>query len=204
MTPTESIAQRRTATEVKQITRSKECQESGMRVEILNNNLSTLRALIRGPPESPYERANFELSMTIPTDYPFKPPIVKFVTRVWHPNISSVTGAICLDVLKDKWEVRLNIRTLLISIQVLLTSPEPNDPLDAIVASQYMNKLELFNKTAVFWAQHFAGATNGEKDKKLLAKIEKLKKKSNVNEIRAIHALSCHDWDVEKAMNSLN
>ena len=28
---------------------------------------------------------------------------VKFVTKIWHPNISSVTGAICLDILKDQW-----------------------------------------------------------------------------------------------------
>ena len=28
---------------------------------------------------------------------------VKFLTRIWHPNISSVTGAICLDILKDQW-----------------------------------------------------------------------------------------------------
>lgn len=28
---------------------------------------------------------------------------VRFITRIWHPNISSVTGAICLDILKDNW-----------------------------------------------------------------------------------------------------
>ncbi|KAI6174072.1 E2 ubiquitin-conjugating enzyme [Aphelenchoides besseyi] len=192
MPATESIARRRTNVEIQRITRDKECQKSGMRVEILNDDLSTLRAFIPGPPESPYEGAKFELSMTIPTDYPFKPPHVKFVTRVWHPNISSATGTICLDVLKEK------------CIQVLLTSPEPNDPQDAIVASQYINKLELFNKTAVFWAQHFAGAANGEKDKKFLDKVKELKKTSNVDENGAVHALSCNDWNVERALNSLN
>ena len=28
---------------------------------------------------------------------------VHFLTKIWHPNISSVTGAICLDILKDQW-----------------------------------------------------------------------------------------------------
>lgn len=30
---------------------------------------------------------------------------VRFITKIWHPNISSVTGAICLDILKDQWYV---------------------------------------------------------------------------------------------------
>lgn len=34
--------------------------------------------------------------------YPFEPPKMKFITKVWHPNVSSVTGAICLDILKDQ------------------------------------------------------------------------------------------------------
>lgn len=45
----------------------------------------------------------FKLEIKIPETYPFNPPKIKFITRIWHPNISSVTGAICLDILKDQW-----------------------------------------------------------------------------------------------------
>lgn len=45
---------------------------------------------------------------------------VQFVTKIWHPNISSVTGAICLDILKDQWFVNLN--TLFASDQFCLLS----------------------------------------------------------------------------------
>ena len=59
--------------------------------------------VIIGPQGTPYENGIFRVSINFPTDYPFKPPHVKFITKVFHPNISFETGAICLDILKDKW-----------------------------------------------------------------------------------------------------
>ena len=53
-----------------------------------------------------------------------------------HPNVSSQNGAICLDILKDQWTPALTLKTAMLSLQALLSSPEPNDPQDAIVARQ--------------------------------------------------------------------
>ena len=61
---------------------------------------------------------------------------VSFTTKIWHPNISSVTGAICLDILKDQWAAAMTLRTVLLSVQALLSRPEPDDPQDAVVAQQ--------------------------------------------------------------------
>jgi ubiquitin-conjugating enzyme E2 N len=46
-------------------------------------------------------------------------------------------GRICLDILKSNWSPALQIRTVLLSIQALLASPEPDDPLDTSVAEHY-------------------------------------------------------------------
>ena len=61
-----------------------------------------------GPEDSPYTGGVFFLNIHFPTDYPFKPPKVTFVTRIYHPNINS-NGGICLDILKDQWSPALTI-----------------------------------------------------------------------------------------------
>jgi ubiquitin-conjugating enzyme E2 N len=57
------------------------------------------------------------------------PPKVVFNTKIYHPNIDNL-GRICLDILKDKWSPALQIRAVLLSIQALLSSPNPDDPLN--------------------------------------------------------------------------
>jgi ubiquitin-conjugating enzyme (huntingtin interacting protein 2) len=75
--------------------------------------------------------------------------------QVWHPNISSQTGAICLDILKDAWSPALGIKTALISLQLLLQCPAPDDPQDAQVAQQYLNDPEEYQKKAIQWTSVF-------------------------------------------------
>jgi len=69
---------------------------------------------------------------------------VKFLTKIWHPNISSVTGAIWLDILKNQWAAAMTLRTVLLSLQALLSSPEPDDPQDAVVATQFKENFQMF------------------------------------------------------------
>ena len=65
-------------------------------------------ATIIGPEDSPYNGGLFFLNIVFPTDYPFKPPKVTFVTKIYHPNINA-NGGICLDILKDQWSPALTI-----------------------------------------------------------------------------------------------
>lgn len=72
-------------------------------IDLVKDNFSELRGTIAGPPDTPYEGGTFHVEIKVPETYPFNPPKVKFLTKIWHPNISSATGAICLDILKDQW-----------------------------------------------------------------------------------------------------
>ena len=93
----------------------------------------------------------------IPESYPFQPVKMKFLTKIYHPNVSSASGAICLDILKDAWSPVLTLKSTLISLQSLLCSPEPRDPQDAEVAKHYMTSKASFEDTARYWTEIYAG-----------------------------------------------
>jgi ubiquitin-conjugating enzyme (huntingtin interacting protein 2) len=75
----------------------KDDKTSGVRAVPINpDNPRVLAGTIQGPQGTPYEGGIFQISIEIPKQYPFEPPKMKFSTKIWHPNISSQTGAICL------------------------------------------------------------------------------------------------------------
>ncbi|KAG0150476.1 hypothetical protein CROQUDRAFT_652408 [Cronartium quercuum f. sp. fusiforme G11] len=129
-------------------------------IENLGDDMSRLRGKFPGPTNSPYEGGTFEVSIQVPERYPFEPLKMKFITKVYHPNISSQSGAICLDILKDEWSPVLTLKTTLVSLQSLLCSPEPNDPQDAEVAKVYLTDRIGFERTARLWTEIYA---NGKK-----------------------------------------
>ena len=60
------------------------------------------QAIIMGPEDCPYSGGIFVLNIQYPDGYPFSPPEVNFLTRIYHPNIDE-NGKICVDILREKW-----------------------------------------------------------------------------------------------------
>lgn len=110
---------------------------------------------ITGPEGTPYEGGKFDLLIDIPNEYPFRPPKVRFDTKVYHPNIS-FRGDICLDILKENWSVAFSLSTVLLAIRILLEIPNPNDPLEPPVAEVFVRDYEMFKSTATEWTQKYA------------------------------------------------
>ena len=119
------------------------------------DDLYNWTATIIGPSECPYAGGVFHLSITFPVDYPFKPPKVTFITKIYHPNINS-NGGICLDILKDQWSPALTISKVLLSISSLLTDPNPDDPLVPDIANLFKSDRKRYNENAKEWTRKFA------------------------------------------------
>ncbi|KAL1766329.1 ubiquitin-conjugating enzyme E2 K isoform X1 [Sigmodon hispidus] len=114
--------------EFKEVLKSEETSRNQMKVGLADENFTELRGEIAGSPDTPYEGGRDQLEIKIPETYPFNPPKVRFITKIWHPNISSVTGAICLDTLKDQWVAAMTLCIVLLSMKALLAAAEPDDP----------------------------------------------------------------------------
>lgn len=73
--------------------------------------------MIFGPHDTPFEDGTFKLTIEFTEEYPNKPPTVRFVSKVFHPNVYA-DGGICLDILQNRWSPTYDVSAILTSIQV--------------------------------------------------------------------------------------
>eukprot|EP00768_Dysnectes_brevis_P000662 gnl/Dysnectes_brevis/1145_a1279_4518.p1 GENE.gnl/Dysnectes_brevis/1145_a1279_4518~~gnl/Dysnectes_brevis/1145_a1279_4518.p1 ORF type:complete len:182 (-),score=44.09 gnl/Dysnectes_brevis/1145_a1279_4518:55-600(-) len=110
----------------------------GVMASPYKDNMMHWAAVILGPEDTVWEGATLRLDIMFSEDYPSKPPNVKFLSKVFHPNVYT-SGAICLDLLQNRWSAAYNIGSILTSIQSLLTDPNPASPANAEAANLFVS-----------------------------------------------------------------
>lgn len=110
------------------------------------------------PEEGYYKSGMFSFSITVPEDYPHKPPKVKCNTRVYHPNID-LDGNVCLNILRQDWKPVLTLSSILYGLQLLFLEPNPDDPLNKEAAKLLKRNTTEFqhNVTAALRGGYVAG-----------------------------------------------
>ena len=123
-----------------------------------DGNLHTWHITLQGPEGSVYQGGKFGIVLSLPNDYPFKAPDVRFVTRIYHPNIANdENGSICLAMLKpDVWKPASKLRAVFEAIRSLLVEPQPDDPIEARIADEYRQHRDAFNKNAQTYVDKYA------------------------------------------------
>ncbi|KAK9886815.1 hypothetical protein WA026_018465 [Henosepilachna vigintioctopunctata] len=145
---------------VKELTKIKNNPPSGIWISPKEDDkYNILQAQIVGPEKTPYYQGMFNLEIHIPEKYPFAPPSIKFITKIYHPNIDD-NGRICLDLIKmppaGNWKPTIGLEGILIAIRMLLENPNPDDPLMGEIAQEYKHSYSEFFKRAQSLTHQYA------------------------------------------------
>ncbi|KXJ17453.1 ubiquitin-conjugating enzyme E2 A [Exaiptasia diaphana] len=112
------------------------------------NNIMLWNAVIFGPNDTPFEDGTFKLQMEFTEEYPNKPPSVRFISKMFHPNVYA-DGGICLDILQNRWSPTYDVSSILTSIQSLLDEPNPNSPANSLAAQLYQENKREYEKKVI-------------------------------------------------------
>ncbi|KAI0986849.1 hypothetical protein GJ496_008018 [Pomphorhynchus laevis] len=107
---------------------------------VSDENVFEWDVLIMGPPDTPYEGGYFKARLYFSPEYPLKPPKMRFITDIWHPNIG-LDGIVCISILHEpgedrygyeqaceRWSPVHTVETILVSVISLLSDPNDQSP----------------------------------------------------------------------------
>jgi ubiquitin-conjugating enzyme E2 D/E len=120
------------------------------------DNCYKWHAIITGPEGTPYAGGQFHLELSLPAEYPIKPPEAKFLTKIYHPNVSPQSGHICLDILQNQWSPALTISKVLLCISCLMDDANPASPLNGDAGRLMSSNRPEFNRIAQDWTTLYA------------------------------------------------
>lgn len=112
--------------------------ESSIYVRGSEGNMSGYQFIITGPRDTPYDNGLFLYNMTLPSDYPVKPPFINLLTTgngKYRPNPNLYAdGKVCIDLLGtfgNSWTLTSNMVQVLLAIQaqIMVEKPLCNEPM---------------------------------------------------------------------------
>ncbi|KAE8367716.1 ubiquitin-conjugating enzyme/RWD-like protein [Aspergillus caelatus] len=152
------LSDKRIAKELAELTES---PPEGITVELANeSDIYQWKVYMDGPEGSPYHNGRFLVKLSLPTEYPFKPPSVSFGTKIYHPNVTNDDkGSMCLGMLRaDEWKPSSKIAAVLEFARQLLVEPMPDDAVEGRIAEQYKNDRARYDEIAREWTRKYAMA----------------------------------------------
>ncbi|CAD5208953.1 unnamed protein product [Bursaphelenchus xylophilus] len=121
----------------------------GFTVQVDEQNLFKWTVAIFGPPGTLYQGGYFKASIKFPNNYPYSPPSIRFLSKVWHPNVYE-NGELCISILHppvddpqsgeqacERWNPTQSVRTVLLSVISLLNEPNTSSPANVDASVMY-------------------------------------------------------------------
>lgn len=142
-----ALLSQRLKNEISKIVSDKDIN-SPMFVLQMTNSMYVYKGQIHGPKDSLYSGYSFDVELSLPLNYPFSPPNVKFITPIKHININA-NGDICLNILKNGWDPKNTMASVMISIHCLLAQPNFEDAFNDDLLEIYKNSKVNYSNTII-------------------------------------------------------
>jgi ubiquitin-protein ligase len=113
--------------------------------ELVNNSLYKWHVSLNGPDNTPYKGGTYLIEIVFPDNYPDIKPDIRFLTKIYHPNIDP-TGLVCI---KD-WSSSVSVLNLIDYTLYLLSNPNFLDPVNISV------KKDEYEERAKRWCRMYA------------------------------------------------
>ena len=150
---------------------SSELASSGITVVINEDNLTQIDTEYAGPEGTPYEHGAFRMRLYISSDYPNVPPSARFLTKIFHPNVST-SGDVCVNVLKRDWKADMGLGHILTVIRCLLVEPNAESALNEEAGMLLLEGFEEFEKKARIMTEiHARSARQEERKSSVLTEV---------------------------------
>ncbi|KAK3929345.1 Ubiquitin-conjugating enzyme E2 1 [Frankliniella fusca] len=164
------------------------------------SDMTSIKAAIAGKVGTPFEGGMFSVTISIPTEYPFKYPKFHIKDKIFHPNVHPYDGRVCVDLLKEKWSPSITLYAACEVIQALMGEPNPDSPLNVDAACMMGKNREMYDRTALTWTKHFASGVHSYPPyEEMIQQVTEL----NGSKKAAIKLLTAASWDVEVACNQV-
>ena len=123
-------------------------QSGGLRTGVASSAQNIIVGRIL-PSSSIYNQYAFQIELKLPAEFPFKPPEVRFVTPIYHPNVDE-QGKICVDLLNssETWKPTTPLVDVVKAVVDLIDNPKIDHALNAEIASEYTSNKSEFDKKA--------------------------------------------------------
>ena len=109
------------------------------------------KVILDGPKNSPYENGKFELSINY--DNNDLKPILKFITKIYHYNITQIEGEILCPFI---WNKNNSENENIKNIQTLLLRPDTRFPCSKFIKDEYYNNYPSYKEKAQKFTENYA------------------------------------------------
>lgn len=141
--------------DIRKIKKFEEQPEFLLNVELVDDDddRPIVSFMISGPPDTAYEGCVFTVRLIFEDDYRKYAPIVKFVTKCYHPNVDDYNGKVCLNLLREDWSEKMNISLIIWAVWELLREPNCDSPYNDKAAKHYEHNYDKFKSRVLDWAE---------------------------------------------------